>query len=368
MKKSMLLPFVVLAGALLAFGCGKDEEAEGPAAGADQGKIAGTGQAVMPADQAGPGGDEVVVRVGDEEIRRVRVDRKTEELLKQIKLKSPNENVEQIRPFAWRQALEDLINQKLLLQEAGKRGLSVDPEDVEDQFNMMISRFPSPEQFQSTLDSIGLSEEGLRAEIEENLLIDRLLDEEVGHDQAVTKKEVADYYKNNPDDFMRPQQVHASHILITVDQTDTPQQKEEKRLRLLDLKKQIEAGADFAEMARTHSDGPSKSKGGDLGFFGRGQMVKPFEDAVFAMQVGELSDIVETKFGYHLIKLLERQEEGKAALAEVDSAIRNVLINRKKQEAVAAYLDSLRLEGRIEYSEGYGPEAQPAEPGAGEGE
>jgi len=334
---------------LIAIGCGKDQEPEIQEPGGSDPEVSVSPQ------ETDAAGSEMVVRVGDTPILRAKVDRKTHDILQQFKMKSPQADLEQMRPLAFRQAIENLIDQQLLLQEASGRGFQADPEEYPNQFSMMKGRFASPEKFTEQLAAMGLTEELFRREIRENIIIDILLDQEIGHDQEVGIEEIKAYYRDNPDDFKRPFQVRASHIILKVNKEHTGEEKAAMRQKLLDLKKQIEAGADFAPLAAEHSEGPSKTKGGDLGYFGKGQMVKAFENAAFSMQVGELSDIIVTKFGYHLILLTERQEEETVGLEQVEKSVRNLLKNQKKQEAVANYLQNLRGQVDFEYAEGYEP-------------
>lgn len=128
------------------------------------------------------------------------------------------------------------------------------------------------------------------------------------HDQAAdssvfSDQEIAQYYQDNVAQYSTPEQRHARHILIKVAEKDSPELKATKQKKAETILALAKAGKDFAELAREYSEGPSGPGGGDLGFFGRGQMVPPFDEAVFALKEGELSDVVETQFGFHIIKL-----------------------------------------------------------------
>ena len=127
--------------------------------------------------------------------------------------------------------------------------------------------------------------------------------------------------------------------------------KSQKRLELIGLRNKSQEGADFAKIAEEPSECPSKQQGGDLGFFERGKMVKPFEEAAFNLKVGEVSDIVETQFGFHLIKVSEYQEARTIPFEEVNDKISIHLKNTKEQQAVNTYLGTLREKADIEYTE-----------------
>ena len=110
--------------------------------------------------------------------------------------------------------------------------------------------------------------------------------------------------------------------------------------------KQLVEGADFAKLAKENSECPSKERGGDLGTFPRGRMVKPFEEAAFKLPDNELSPVVETKFGYHIIQVLEHNEAQKKSLEEVKVTITETLQNQKKQEMAKNYIDGLKAKGK----------------------
>ena len=134
---------------------------------------------------------------------------------------------------------------------------------------------------------------------------------------TIQAEDVSDYYENNIEQFKSPQTVQARHILIKVDENATPEQVEEARQRIEDIYQMAIAGEDFAELAAEFSEGPTKTKGGDLGTFRRQDMVKPFSDKAFAMQAGEISEPVRTKFGWHIIKV---EQVNPASLRSLDEA------------------------------------------------
>jgi peptidyl-prolyl cis-trans isomerase D len=139
---------------------------------------------------------------------------------------------------------------------------------------------------------------------------------------SFSDQEVQNYYERNINRYSQPEQRRARHILFTTSPQDSPEIRENKLLQAEDVLQQARAGADFAELARQYSEGPSGPQGGDLGLFSRGRMVKPFDDAVFGLEQGDISEIVETSFGYHVIKLEEIVPPRITPLAEVQEEIR----------------------------------------------
>ena len=144
---------------------------------------------------------------------------------------------------------------------------------------------------------------------------------------------------------MQPEAMRASHILL---KADTPEAKAAAKTKAGDLLTQIKGGADFAALAKQHSNDGSAPNGGDLGFFPRGQMVKPFEEAAFALKAGEISPIVETEFGYHIIKGAEHRDARTVPLAEVSDRIAQALRQQKQQALAQEYVQSLKTKGKVE--------------------
>lgn len=297
----------------------------------------------------------VEANVNDTIITRSEVDQATDNLLMQYQGKVPPEQMNRIRPMLRKQALENLINQQLLSQEVDRKGIQPDKQAVDKQLAEIAGRFPTPEKFKEYLANLGISEQELLQNIGRNLKIKILIDRQIGAVKEVSEEELEAFYRDNPDRFRMPERVQASHILIASLPDESPEDRAKKRLKLSGLRGEIEKGADFAQLAREHSSCPSKSQGGDLGYFERDKMVKPFADAAFKMRVGEISDIVETKFGYHLIKLTDRQDARIIPLEETRDDITSSLNIQKRGQLVSDYLNKLRSTAKIEYPEGSQP-------------
>jgi peptidyl-prolyl cis-trans isomerase C len=342
---------------VFALGCekGEEEKTQGDLQTVREGTM-DTGEKALPSAQGTEREDLMVVSVNDEAIHLSDVDRATEILLAQYRTQIPPDRVAQARTALRKQAIENLINQRLLLQEAVRQGIEPDQKLVDDRYNETVARFSSPEEFQGALDSMGLTKEAFLGEIKDDLMIEALLDGQLKDVKKVTDEEVNAFYRDHPESFRSPEQVRASHILISVEAGATEEQRAQKRLELEGFKGEIEKGADFGQLAGQHSDCPSKAKGGDLGYFQRGKMVKPFEDAAFSMKVGEVSDIVETQFGYHLIKVTDRQDPKTATLDDVKGQVENLLNRRAKDKAIGEYVSKLREPAKIDYAEGYVPQ------------
>jgi len=172
----------------------------------------------------------------------------------------------------------------------------------------------------------------------------------------IAEEDIEAYYRNNQKKYHQPATVHARHILLKLPKEAAPELVSEKRNKAMEIMEQAKAGEDFAELAKTHSEGPSKEKGGDLGTFQREDMVKPFSDKAFSMRAGEISEPVRTRFGWHIIKVEEKTEESVKSLDEVKDKIRETLAmeaakNEAYDEAIAMYNISFAGEDLIKNTE-----------------
>ena len=247
-----------------------------------------------------------------------------------------------------KQVLENLIARELLYQESQKKGIKVDQQEIDAQLTGLKGRFPNEAEFKNALSRNNLTEADLRSQFERDLAIKKLLDGHIGDKIAVSEKETRAYYDSNLETFKKPEQVRASHILIKVDPGADEAKKAEARTKIESLQTKLKKGEDFGALAKEYSEGPSGPKGGDLGFFGRGQMVKPFEETAFAMKPGQVSDMVETNFGYHLIMVSDRTPEGTIPYEEVKDRLQQFLKQQKVQEAIAQYVETLKGKAKIE--------------------
>ena len=247
-----------------------------------------------------------------------------------------------------KELLNQLIDRELLFQDSKARGIAIESSIVQAELTKIKGRFKSEEAFKNALAGSNTSEAELSAKIIEGLAIRKLIDTHIAPNMTVTDKESKSFYEENPDLFKQDEQVKASHILIKLDTAADEAQKTKAQNEIADLQKQLKAGGDFAQLAKEHSQGPSAKNGGDLGYFGRGQMVKPFESAAFGLKVGEVSEIVETRFGYHLIIVTDKKPAVVVPFPETETKIREHLKQKKLEQEVVAYLQTLREKAKIE--------------------
>ncbi len=249
------------------------------------------------------------------------------------------------------ETLENLIANVLLLAYAEDRDYAVDDESIDTEMAGIEAQFASRDDYLSALKERGFSEKSLREEITIGMTIKSMLDAEIGSKITVTDDAVKEFYAGNPDYFEKPESVTASHIIIMVGPEESDEAKRKALEKIKAIRQEIVDGADFAEVAREKSDGPSAPDGGSLGNFTRGQMVPPFEEAAFALEPGELSGIVLTDFGYHIILVDEKIAGGRQPFDEVSDQIRQYLTSVTEQEDTKKLITGLKEKAKIEYFE-----------------
>lgn len=282
-----------------------------------------------------------IATVNDKVVLRQDLDREMQLIALKLERQGRPVNAEQLKQYEVR-IRETLINRTLLLQQSQAKGITVKESLVAKAMDEFKSGFQDEQAYQKALTEMGFTEEMLKGQIKEGLTIKTLIDEAVIRKIAVSDQQVRAFYDENPDLFRKPEQVKASHILIQVASDANDSKKAEALASIQAIGKRIDNGENFATLAMENSDCPSKAKGGDLGFFGREQMVKPFSDAAFALQAGQVSDVVTTSYGYHLIRVTERQPEQTMAFNDVKDAIANRLRQEQEEKKIDAYLEKLK--------------------------
>ena len=253
------------------------------------------------------------------------------------------------RDSVYRGLLDRVILLRLLASEAKVRGITVTPQEVTERIGQIKQQFPSEAEFQKELTKRHTTMAQLEDDQRRDLLHTKTIEAEVAPRVAITPQELETFYKGNPDQFKEPETVRASHILIGVAKDAAPAAKQAARTEAEGVLTRVKAGEDFAALAKQHSKDPgSAAVGGDLNFFPKGQMVPAFDAAAFALKIGEISSLVETEFGFHIIKLTDRRDGRIVPLEEVKDRLEDFLKQRKQQELVQQYLLSLKAKYRVE--------------------
>jgi peptidyl-prolyl cis-trans isomerase C len=260
------------------------------------------------------------------------------------------------------QAIDRIIIGRLLEEKVKEANIVITEEEVINRTKAMLAAQRPPvslEEFKKTRAESGQSFDEVKEQIRKGMAYQKLMEAQWAGKINITEEDAKKYYDENPTRFEVKEQVRASHILIKPDTTDSEadpnQAKAEAKAKIQGLLEQVKGGADFAELAKANSDGPSAAGGGDLKFFPRGQMAAPFEKAAFALEVGKVSDIVETRYGYHIIKVTDHKEAGTVSFEQARNSLIRQLTQRKQAEFANKYIDSLKAAANIVYPPGKEP-------------
>ncbi|MBL7134191.1 MAG: peptidylprolyl isomerase [Phycisphaerae bacterium] len=234
---------------------------------------------------------------------------------------------EQLREWA----RENVIERTLMMQAARQAPAEVPQADIDAAYGQIKDRAGDDDPA------------AVKADIEQQIRLERLMDEAAKDVKPPTDKEQGEFYEQHPEHFTMPEQVRASHIVKYVgDQVDRKTAFE----AILELKMELDRSAGFEELATKHSDCPENA--GDLGYFARGQMVQEFEDVAFGMKAGQVSDIFQTSYGYHICKLVDRKAETLVPFEEVTDDIEEEILRQRRDKAIEDFVDSLKAEATIE--------------------
>jgi len=243
--------------------------------------------------------------------------------------------------------IQSIINRELLYQESKARGISVDAIEIDMRMEQIKQQLSAGQEIENQVAQLGITMGAFRTLVSQATAIQKLLEMDIYTQTGVSEKEARVFFENNPQFFKKPEEVKASHILIQFTADDDEEKKLAAKDKIETIREKLAAGEDFATVAKAFSEGPSSVNGGDLGYFDRKKMVKPFSDAAFALEPGQISDIVETRFGYHLIKVIDKKPKSSYEFANIKQQLIEMLHGRKIQTKTKQYLDELRKKAVI---------------------
>ena len=286
---------------------------------------------------------DVLARVNGEDVKKAEFDM----LIRNMELGQGPIPAER-RNEILRGALDRLITYTLLSQEVKARNIAVSDAEVEERMKAMRTQFPSEDAFKKALDDRKMTLERLRSDAKIDMSINKMMESELSTTPGASDAEVKEFYEKNPDKFKQGESVRASHILILADEKADAATKKQARSKIDAILKKVKAGEDFAKLAKENSQDGSAQQGGDLNYFGRGQMVPPFEQAAFSLKPGEVSDVVTTQYGYHIIKVTDHKAASTVPLEQVTDRIKQFLSEQKKQQRAEAFIAGLKQKSKIE--------------------
>lgn len=245
-------------------------------------------------------------------------------------------------------AVDQAIGAKLLINEASRLDIAVTEADIDARIGRTETEAGGPEKLRELLKRQGVDADQFREQIRRSCRVEKLVDQAVSVASDPTEAQIRSYFEANRDSFQRQARAQAQHILVKPAKDDDTG-RAAARDKAAGIRERLREGADFAAEAASHSDCPSgKQAGGSLGWVSRGMMVPAFDDAVFALPVGEISDLVETQFGYHVI---HKTDEAPATPADFDDSretIRGLLRHAARGDALAAYVAELREKADVQ--------------------
>ncbi|HEX4782739.1 MAG TPA: peptidylprolyl isomerase [Candidatus Sulfotelmatobacter sp.] len=325
--------------------------------------------------QGGQVVEEIITRVNNQIITKSEFERSKDQLRDEVKQQSPSDPD---KAFADREkdVLRDLIDQQLLLDKGKDLGITGDTELVKrlDQMRKDM-KLESMEDLEKEAAKQGVSWEDFKQNMRNQIITQKVIAEDVGQKLAIGKEEEQKFYDEHKSELEQPEYIRLSEILVapknatpSITPADQPAASstpaapspadDEAALNAAsakanDLLKQIHDGANFEDIAKKYSDGPSAADGGALGMFKRGQLAKELEDKTFAMKAGDVTDVIRTKQGYVILKVIDHQMAGIPPMKDVLPKIQDALYYQKLQPALRAYLTKLREEASIFYMPGY---------------
>jgi peptidyl-prolyl cis-trans isomerase C len=321
--------------------------------------------------------DKVIVKVNKENIMKSEFDKLYNTAIEQMKQLSSKEISKEEDELLKQKVLDQLIAQKLLLQEAKKRNIKVTKRELADGIKTVKSRFPSDQMFLQELKKENLTEKQFEKQIEEQIMVLKLTEEVVKKNMVkptendarelfnkivklIDKKDVK--LQGDEQDELKllaqlvqryfDEQVRVRHILIRVAPNASQKEKEEAKKKIMEIKSRIDKGEDFTTLAQKFSEDPgSKDRGGDLGFIAKGDTVEEFEKAAFSLKEGQVSDIVETKYGYHIIKVIERKPKRTPDFEQIKEDLIQFLARKNAEKSYDEFVESLKKKADIQYLE-----------------
>src|SRR5258706_3394068 len=220
------------------------------------------------------------------------------------------------------QVLERLIENELLYQKASGGQPAIPDKDVDAEFGRIQTSFPSADAFAAALTESGVTEGEFKSQLRRTLLVTRFVEHDVVGDVKVSDEEVRRYYDQNPEEMKRKEAVHLAQILVRTGPGASGSERTEARQKIEAVLAELRGGGDFATLARRHSDGPEAARGGDTGWMARGAGPPPIESVAFALEPNPISDVVETRLGFQVLKLIEKRPAGAFPFEQAQKSIR----------------------------------------------
>ena len=292
--------------------------------------------------------EEVVARVGKTEIKWNQVEPAVAAFLKQFSMRGRTFPQEQLGRLRY-DVLNEMVTRELVLQQVAGHEPTNLTAQVKAQIEQAKLQAGGDENYTKALAEMGITADEYAKRVREMLLSQEVIKKAVDEKIKITADDCKKFYDENRSKFVVPEQMRASHILILCPPEATAEVRTQKLAQIQAALSLVKNGENFAEVARKFSEDPgSKEQGGDLGFFARGRMVPEFETAAFALATNQVSGVVTTHYGYHVIKAIDRKPAGERSYAEAKDNIETYLKNMQGQQTAQQYLKDLREKTKVE--------------------
>ena len=246
-------------------------------------------------------------------------------------------------------ALKILVDTELSAQDAVAKGMKMPASIAEEEIAKMVVKLKTKDNLVIAYKNAGFSEKSFNRVIERKYLAEMNRIAEVDNAVTVTAEKVKFYYTSNIAKYSKPEEYRASHILVKVDPSSNKEERDALKARAEKFLKRINNGENFADVASNESDDPSRVKGGDLGYFHSGQTVPEFEEAIIKLKVGEISSLVETLYGYHIIRLTEKRAPRLVPFDEIQEKLTKDLVDSEKKRLSEKWMERLYKNAKIVY-------------------
>lgn len=301
-------------------------------------------------DVKGGGENPVWIRVNGKDVNRSRIEAEISKILTQLSSQMPPEQIESIKSTVKRDVMQREVQKIVLGQAIIDAGITTDEAEIETEMTKIQNQFPDPELFKQKLEEMQMTEADLKEEISRGMLYRKLLESKAEVAEP-SEKEVSDIYERAKDRMKEPPQAVTRHILFTFPPIGLSEEdKLKKKEAVAAVRKRIEGGEDIGALAMELSDASSKADGGKQTFT-KGDMPDPFDAVVFGLKPGELSSVIETPMGLHIVKLEELTPERTPPLEEMKEEIVNFLKESQKKQVMESSMESLMKGANVEYLE-----------------
>lgn len=240
--------------------------------------------------------------------------------------------------------LKRIIEDKLILSRARELRINVTEGEILDKLDSIKRDFPSEEKFYNTLQTQGITVANLKGRYRDQILMRKVVNLEVRSRVDVVPSEISEYYEKHREEFKQDEKYRVRHIFI---KASDDVGFELAKVEITDIHDRLEAGQDFGTLARQHSQGPNKERGGDMGYIARGEMLKDLDAAIFSLKSGEFSGPIKTQIGYHIVKIEDVKHSGYFSLDDAKKDIEDMLFKKKLQEKLGDWLAELRASAYI---------------------